>query len=186
MRKNRWQCTEIGNRIIVLGCSGSGKSTFARRLHACTNLPLIHLDNVWWKADRTHISRKEFDHRLEKLLQGDKWIIDGDYSRTYEMRFHSCDTIIFLDYSEEECMNGIIDRVGKSRSDIPWTEHQLDPELVKLVRNYHKANRPLIYSLIDQYPEKQTVIFKTRSQADDWLNLCTAEREKQNRHSKEV
>ena len=178
--------TEIGNRIIVLGCSGSGKSTFARRLHACTNLPLIHLDNVWWKADRTHISREEFDHRLEKLLQGDKWIIDGDYSRTYEVRFRSCDTIIFLDYSEEECMNGIIDRVGKSRSDIPWTEHQLDPELVKLVRNYHKANRPVIYSLIDQYPEKKTVIFKTRSQADDWLNLCTAEREKQNGHSKEV
>ena len=134
----------------------------------------------------THISREEFDHRLEKLLQGDKWIIDGDYSRTYEVRFRSCDTIIFLDYSEEECMNGIIDRVGKSRSDIPWTEHQLDPELVKLVRNYHKANRPLIYSLIDQYPEKQTVIFRTRSQADDWLNLCTAEREKQNGHSKEV
>ena len=175
-----------GSLTEITGRSGSGKSTFARRLHACTNLPLIHLDNVWWKADRTHISREDFDHRLEKLLQGDKWIIDGDYSRTYEVRFRSCDTIIFLDYSEEECMNGIIDRVGKSRSDIPWTEHQLDPELVKLVRNYNKDNRLLIYSLIDQYPEKQTVIFKTRFQADDWLNLCTAEREKQNGHSKEV
>ena len=54
----------LGNRIIVLGCSGSGKSTLARELHRLTGLPLIHLDNVWWKEDRTHISREEFDGRL--------------------------------------------------------------------------------------------------------------------------
>ena len=164
----------IGDKIIVLGCSGSGKSTFAKRLHACTRLPLIHLDNIWWKPDRTHISRDEFDQRLAVLLQGEKWIMDGDYSRTYEVRFRACDTIIFLDYSEEECMNGIIDRVGKSRTDIPWVEHQVDPELVELVRNYNRDNRPILYSLIDKYPERQTLIFKTRSQADDWLESRNA------------
>ena len=164
----------IGDKIIVLGCSGSGKSTFAKRLHACTRLPLIHLDNIWWKPDRTHISRDEFDQRLAVLLQGEKWIMDGDYSRTYEVRFRACDTIIFLDYSEEECMNGIIDRVGKSRTDIPWVEHQVDPELVELVRNYNRDNRPILYSLIDKYPERQTLIFKTRSQADDWFESRNA------------
>ncbi len=159
----------IGDKIIVLGCSGSGKSTLAKRLHACTGLPLIHLDNIWWKADRTHISRDEFDRQLAVLLQGEKWIIDGDYSRTYETRFRSCDTIIFLDYSEKECMNGIMNRVGTRRTDIPWAEHQIDPELAELVKNYNRNNRPVLYSLIDKYPEKQTLIFKTRSQADEWL-----------------
>ena len=108
----------IGNRIIILGCAGSGKSTFAKRLHEYTGLPLIHLDNVWWNEDQTHISREEFDHRLDLLLQGEEWIIDGDYSRTYEVRIQACNTIIFLDYSEDDCMKGIMDRVGKSRSDI--------------------------------------------------------------------
>ena len=164
----------IGDKIIVLGCPGSGKSTFAKRLHARTGLPLIHLDNIWWKPDRTHISRDEFDMQLAVLLQGEKWIMDGDYSRTYEVRFRACDTIIFLDYSEEECMNGIIDRVGKSRTDIPWVEHRIDPELVELVRNYNRANRPILYSLMDKYPERQTLIFKTRSQTDDWLESRNA------------
>ena len=62
---------QIGNKIIVLGCSGSGKSTFSRKLHEKTNLPLIHLDNIWWKPDRTHISRDEFDHKLEEILKSD-------------------------------------------------------------------------------------------------------------------
>ena len=100
---------EIGNRIIILGCTGSGKSAFAKQLHECTGLPLYHLDNIWWKKDRTHISRQEFDRKLETILKGEKWIIDGDYSRTFEVRIRSCDTIIVLDYGEEECMEGIID-----------------------------------------------------------------------------
>lgn len=159
----------VGNRIIIVGCSGSGKSTLARRLQERTGLPLIHLDNVWWKADRTHITRDEFDRKLEMLIKSDKWIIDGDYSRTYEMRICTCDTIIFLDYSEEVCMKGITERIGKTRADIPWVEDQLNPELVEFVRNYQKNNRPVLYMLIDKYPKKQVLIFKTRSQAEKWM-----------------
>ena len=87
----------LGQKIIVLGCSGSGKSTFSKRIHDAAGLPLIHLDNVWWKSDRSHISREEFDQKLGEILQEDKWILDGDYSRTYEVRFQSCDTVFFLD-----------------------------------------------------------------------------------------
>lgn len=54
---------EIGKRVLVLGCPGSGKSSFSRRLRAMTGLPLIHLDNIWWRPDRTLIfqSRREAD-----------------------------------------------------------------------------------------------------------------------------
>ena len=81
-------------KVVVLGCSGSGKSTFSLQLHNATGLPLYHLDNVWWKPDRTHITRDEFDKRLDDLVNRDSWIIDGDYSRTYEKRIGACDTII--------------------------------------------------------------------------------------------
>ena len=161
--------TAVGRKIIILGCPGSGKSTLARQLHARTGLPLIHLDNIWWKEDRTHITRPEFDSRLQEILQGDRWIIDGDYSRTYEPRFLACDTVVFLDYDEEECMKGITGRIGEIRTDIPWVEDRPDPELVEQVRNYRNKNRPSVLALIGKYPDKQLFVFKTREQAQAWL-----------------
>ena len=160
----------IGDKILILGCSGSGKSTFARALAAKTGLPLVHLDNVWWRADGTHITREEFDLALSELLRGEKWIMDGDYSRTYGVRVRACDTVFFLDYPEAVCMAGIRARVGQMRPDIPWTESTLDPELVALVQNYRRDNRPQILSLIQKYPEKRALIFTSRDQAARWLS----------------
>ena len=164
-----WRESMHGIKIIVLGCPGSGKSTFSKKLQEITGLPLVHLDNIWWRSDRSHISREEFDQKLDEILQGDQWIVDGNYSRTYEVRFQSCDTIFFLDYSFDECMNGIRERVGKERTDIPWTEQSLDPELVKFVENYEKENRPVVLSLIEKYSEKNIFVFKSRFEADQWL-----------------
>ncbi|MBR4768693.1 MAG: adenylate kinase [Lachnospiraceae bacterium] len=163
---------------MVIGCSGSGKSTFSRKLHEVTGLPLIHLDNIWWKPDRSHISREEFDRRLNEALQSSEWIIDGDYSRTYEVRFKSCDTVIFLDFSIDECMNGIKERVGIKRSDLPWTERELDPELVTFVEDYERNNRPVVYSLIEKYTDKSKFIFKSRLEADEWLKRLTIPEER--------
>ena len=160
----------LGNRIIILGCPGSGKSTLSKQLHELLELPLFHLDNIWWKKDRTHISREEFDEELGKIVQGDRWIIDGDYSRTYKTRFRYCDTVIFLDYDEDECMKGIKERIGKTRDDIPWKEEKLDPELVKQVRNYRKKSRRKIFELIEKYKERQILIFKSREQLEEWIS----------------
>lgn len=160
----------IGNRVLILGCPGSGKSTFARALAAKTGLPLIHLDNLWWRADGTHITREAFDRALGELLQGEKWIIDGNYSRTYEVRLRAADTAIFLDYDEETCMDGIRARVGQPRPDMPWAESALDQELVALVRNYRRDNRPVVQSLLQKNPEKQALIFTDRQEAAAWLS----------------
>ena len=160
----------IGNRIIVLGCPGSGKSTFARALAARTGLPLIHLDSVWWRADGSHISRDEFDRALAELLAGEKWIMDGDYSRTYEVRLRAADTVILLDYPEDVCMAGIVGRVGEERPDMPWTESALDPELVAMVKNYARDNRPVLLDLLRRYADRQVLVFTDRTRADRWLS----------------
>lgn len=157
------------NRIAIIGCPGGGKSTLARRLQEQTGLPLYHLDNLWWKPDRTHITREAFDAALADILKKPAWIVDGNYSRTVEPRIAACDTVIFLDYDEQTCMDGIVSRVGRERPDIPWTESTLDPELVALVKGFQTEQRPAILSLLDQYRDREIHIFRTRESADAWL-----------------
>ena len=157
------------HKAIIIGPSGSGKSTFSEMLHNATGLPLYHLDNIWWNADITHISRPEFDLKLSDLLYRDSWIIDGDYSRTYEPRIAACDTIFFLDFDINICMEGLTQRLGKHRQDMPWIDYELDQELVARVQKYETENKPVLLSLFEKYPEKRVIIFKTRNEAEDWI-----------------
>lgn len=167
----------VGKRVLVLGCPGSGKSTFALRLRDITGLPLIHLDTIWWRPDRTHITRDEFDERLRQIIGGDEWIIEGDYSRTYEVRISACDTVFFLDVDEEDCLRGIEARRGKPRPDLPWIEDEPDPELIADVRQYREKKRPLLLSLLEKHPEKQLFLFTSRAQAEAWLGSPAKEAE---------
>ena len=151
---------KLGGKVLVLGCPGSGKSTLAKELQRRTGLPLFHLDRIWWREDRTHISREDFDERLRTILQGESWIIDGDYSRTYEPRFFACDSVVFLDLDEETCRRGIAERIGQSRTDVPWTGDRFDPALEEQVASYRRENRPKLYALIAKYPEKRVFVFR--------------------------
>ena len=64
-------------RVIVIGCPGSGKSTFSRRLSEITGLTLYHLDMIYHRPDRTTIPPEEFDRRLSDILARDEWLING-------------------------------------------------------------------------------------------------------------
>ena len=121
-------------RVIVIGCPGSGKTTFAEKLNKKTGLPLYHLDAIWHKPDKTHIPREEFDQRLLEILAADEWIIDGDYGRTVEMRLKECDTVFLFDLPTEVCLQGARDRIGKERYDMPWTEKESDPEFEGFIK----------------------------------------------------
>ena len=158
-------------KIIVIGCPGSGKTTFAEKLRDKTGLPLYYLDAIWHKPDRTHISREEYDARLAEILALDSWIIDGNYSRTVERRIAACDTVLLFDLPVEVCLEGAVSRLGKKRSDMPWTDTELDSGLKREIEEFRGKNLPPIYALIDQYKDGKTiVIFKSREQADAFLN----------------
>ena len=96
--------------------------------------------------------------------------MDGDYSRTYEVRLRAADTVIFLDYPEDVCMAGIVGRLGEERPDMPWTESALDPELVAMVKNYARDNRPVLLDLLRRYADRQVLVFTDRTRADRWLS----------------
>ena len=83
-------------KIIVIGCPGSGKSTFSRELHKNTGIPLFHLDMMYWNSDKTIVEKAVFLERLSDVLRQNEWIIDGNYASTMELRLKECDTVIFL------------------------------------------------------------------------------------------
>lgn len=157
-------------KVIIIGCPGAGKSYFAKKLHSLSGIPLYHLDMIWHKKDKTHISREEFDERLKRILQEKAWILDGNYLRTMELRVKACDTVIFFDFPYEVCMEGIYNREGKKQDDIPWEVEKADSLLLETVRNYNQAQRPHVYSLLEKYKHgKEMYIFKTREEAEKWF-----------------
>lgn len=162
-------------RVIVIGCPGSGKSTFARALQEKTGLPLYHLDLMYWKPDRTTVEKAVFRARLQEVLARDRWIIDGNYGSTMEQRMAACDTVFFLDYEVGICLSGIRARRGKPRPDMPWVEYGEDEEFLSFVRSYERESRPQVLSLLERYRDKDIFTFHSREEADAYLaSLPTA------------
>lgn len=157
-------------KVIVIGCPGSGKSTISRELHNKTGIPLYHLDMMYWNADKTTVEKSVFLERLSVVLEKDEWIIDGNYGSTMELRMAACDTVFFLDYPLDVCLDGIRNRRGKSRSDMPWIETEEDEEFIEFIRNYNKQQKPKVLELLEKYGDKNIVIFKSREEADAFLN----------------
>ena len=86
-------------RIMIIGCGGSGKSTLARQLGEKLKLPVVHLDQLFWRPGWVSISKDEFDCVHEAALAEEKWIMDGNFDRTIPRRLERCDTVIYLDFS---------------------------------------------------------------------------------------
>ena len=159
-------------RIIVIGCPGSGKSTFSRALQKITRIPLYHLDMMNWNSDRTTVAKAVFRERLSDTIQKEQWIIDGNYGSTIEMRLQACDTVFFLDYPVQVCLEGIKARKGKDRTDMPWVESEdkIDEEFIEFIKNYNDVSRPAVMQLLKKYSDKSVFIFKNRDEATKFLD----------------
>lgn len=158
------------NKILVIGCPGSGKSTFARRLRDIMGLPLFYLDMLKHKPDKTTVSGQDFDEKMKVILDNEKWIIDGNYQRTMAVRLKYCDTVFWLDYSTQLCLESIKSRIGKSREDMPWVETELDEKFFEYVRNFNITQRDGITELLDKFKEKNIIIFHSREESEIFLN----------------
>jgi hypothetical protein len=102
-----------GNKIIILGSPGSGKTYFSRLLEKQTHIKAYHLDDLFWESNWQPVPEKIFLQRLLSIVKKESWIIDGNYSKYLKLRTTHADTIIFIDTPVLVCLYRIIARAMK-------------------------------------------------------------------------
>ncbi|MCD8038267.1 MAG: adenylate kinase [Lachnospiraceae bacterium] len=157
-------------KIVILGCPGAGKSTFARQLKEKTGIPLFYLDMLWHKADKTTSSKEEFDYNITQIMKQKQWIIDGNYRRTIPARLQLCDTVFLLDYPLEICLASVEARIGKAREDMPWIETEFDQEFKQWILDFPNKQLPRIYAMLQEHQDKEIHVFKSRVEAKAFLD----------------
>ena len=134
-------------RVMIIGCSGAGKTTLSRKLGEKTGLPVVHLDQIWWSPGNwEHLNWEEFDRLLVVEMAKDRWILDGNYNRTLDLRLERADTVSYLDFTRWQCLRGWIGRViknrGRARADMaPGCAEWFDPEMAGWIWNFNRQNR---------------------------------------------
>lgn len=162
-------------RIVIIGCGGAGKSTLARQLGEKLNIPVVHLDKLFWKPGWVEMPKDEFDILHGQEISKDQWIIDGNFNRTMQERIARCDTVIYLDFSRLACLGGVAKRVlttyGTVRPDMgEGCPERLDMDFLKWVWNYNRNKREKNYQLLNEATHAQVIVLKNRRQVKDFLN----------------
>ncbi|HAY33671.1 MAG TPA: DNA topology modulation protein [Ignavibacteria bacterium] len=162
-------------RILVFGNGGSGKSTLSVTLGDLLHLPVIHLDKYFWQPNWIATPVDDWNIIVESFSDSEEWIIDGNYSRTMNIRIKRADLIIFLDMPNMLCLYRIFKRRikynRKTRPDMneECTE-KLDLEFIKWVWNFKKRNRAKILDKLEVASKtKRIIILKNRKQVNEFI-----------------
>lgn len=162
-------------RVLIIGSSGAGKSTFAGKLGEKTKIEVVHLDKIHWRPNWVEPSKDEWRAIVAEAIKRDSWIMDGNYSGTIEMRVASCDTVIFLDMPRLVCIYRILKRVakyyGKNRPDMAeGCREQFDWKFLVWVWNYPNRSKPKIEKILDEHQDEKTIVrLKSKQAVENFL-----------------
>lgn len=162
-------------KIIIIGNPGSGKSTLASKLGKKLNLPVFHLDSFFFEANWVIRNRVNFDDDVNKIVQKDAWIIDGNYGRTMPLRIEKADTIILLDFPTYKSLFRVLKRRiqyhNKTRADMAaGCIEKLDYEFLHYVATFRKKKLPKIIKRLENMDKsKQVFIFKSDKEVEAFL-----------------
>ena len=166
-------------RVVIIGSPGSGKSTFAAALSKKTGLPVIHLDYYYHQKDKNYQSdSKAWRKKVGELIKNDKWIMDGNYASSYDLRLPAAKTIILFNFPRYIAMWQVIKRRvkyhNKPRSDMPdtWKE-KADWEFIRYVWGFKKKYDSDIRSILESYKDKEVFIFNSKGEAKIFLARIT-------------
>lgn len=163
----------IGQRILVVGCSGSGKTTFSVKLGAISGLPVVHLDKFFWKPGWVQATREEFNAALQAELEKPAWILDGNYKGSLPRRLEYCDTVVYLDYPRRVCLWGIVTRAvkfyGQIRPDMgEGCPERFDWSFLKYTWNFEKEHGQATKELVKK-SGKPVIWLRSRREAEKFL-----------------
>lgn len=171
------------DKVIVIGCSGTGKSTLALQLEQILKIPVFHLDQLFWSKNWQSISQAEFIKKQEDVLKNEpQWIIDGNYADSLELRLAYADTIIFLDLPRFVYFPRIFKRYlqnyGKVRVDMAdGCQEQLDFEFIQFVWTFKRQHYDkLVKKIAKRTPQQQFVHLTTRKSVTDYLAALKKEK----------
>ncbi|MDQ2856535.1 MAG: DNA topology modulation protein [Acidobacteriota bacterium] len=162
-------------KILVIGSGGAGKSTFSARLGRLLNIEVIHLDAFHWKPGWVKTPKPEWREKVAELVKRETWIIDGNYTGTFEIRFAACDAVIFLDVARSVCLWRVLKRLliyrSRGRPDMAaGCREQFDLKFMAWVWGYPIRTRPKVLQLLqDDSQSKQIVHLRNQSEIDGFL-----------------
>jgi adenylate kinase family enzyme len=134
-------------RVLVVGSPGAGKSTLARHIAHITGLPLIHLDQHFWRPGWQEPDQAIWAGRVAALIAWPRWVMDGNYGGTLPLRLAAADTVILLDLPTWLCLVRVLRRViasyGRTREDLaPGCPERFDLAFLVYVWRYHRREGP--------------------------------------------
>jgi adenylate kinase family enzyme len=148
-------------KITICGVPASGKSTLANKLGIALNIPVFHLDKIFWKDNGIFASQAEGIEKVEEILKEPSWILEGSMprSKTFDMRINEADTIILFDIPLWLTLwrqtKRFFKYYGKTRPDMGGNNKQKYPFTLKEIRY------ALAYPTKDMY-EKILPLQKTK------------------------
>jgi len=163
-------------KVLVVGNGGSGKSTFSIRLGASINIPVVHLDEHYWRPNWVETPKDEWRKIVQSLIVADSWVMDGNYSGTLRERMMASDTIIYFNRSRIQCLFGVLSRriSGKRADAIQGCPERLDLQFIKWIWKYPKVNHPTIMKLLDEFrTTKEIIVIKNRRSARKLIEETT-------------
>ncbi len=164
-------------RVLVMGSSGSGKSTFARRLSDMTGIPFVSLDALYWKPGWVASDNTEFGARVAEVARRPQWVMDGNFTRygAGELRREVSDTVIWFDLPRATCMFGILGRIARSYGRVRpemavGCPERIDLDFFRYVWTYRQQQRPKLLDYFQGLRADQSLVcFTERGQADEYL-----------------
>ncbi|MEB6550443.1 topology modulation protein [Heyndrickxia sporothermodurans] len=170
-------------RIMIMGVSaGVGKSTFARKLGDILQIDVYHLDAYYWKPGWVEVTEDEFRGAQEEVVKKDQWIIEGNYTSTYDIRASRADTIIYLELPLVVCLGRVLKRffknIGRTRPDMgKGCKEKIDWQFIKFIITtyYPRKNK-----MVDRFKafqsadaERKVIMLKNKRAIKDYLQEST-------------
>ena len=161
-------------KIVIIGSSGAGKSTFARELGSILKMKVFHLDRYFWQRGWRVKTRDTRIDILQEIVREKQWIIEGSYLSSSELHLHEADTIIFLDIPPLLCLWRLTKRHlayrRRSRRDIPEgsTDKLTMSHILKVV-TFPLEDRRTIKQKLRNYKSKQIIWLRSRKEVEDFL-----------------